>query len=92
MYQHTHSYRIYLILAAAALCAGLGGCESAMYGGTPDDMSAAIAQPPYQVGGISNEEPEEVQSAPERHASDEGRQYEYRGGRDPVTGRAKTQM
>jgi len=85
------------LLAAGILAAmALGGCQSAMYSGTPEDMSGSVApaygpdtyEPPYQVGGAK-----EGGAADQKEAeqSPDG-QYVYRGGRDPVTGRAKTQM
>jgi hypothetical protein len=67
-----------------------------MYSDTPNDApSASIApsyapetyEPPYQVG--ARREEEEQPAAQEWTAE---QKYEYRGGRDPVTGRAKTQM
>jgi uncharacterized protein YceK len=77
-----------LVVAAAAALA-LGGCASTMSSGTPDDAygASSYAPPPYQVGAQRDEE--------ERPAAQEWtaeQKYEYRGGRDPVTGRAKTQM
>lgn len=75
-------------LGAALLGAAVvAGCQSPMYSGTPDDMSAGHQDRSY-VGG----EPE-ADAAPPRSASPTREQdYEYRGGRDPVTGRAKTRM
>ena len=86
------SRRALVVAAVAALA--LGGCASTMSSGTPDD-SASIApgyapgtyEPPYQVGAQRDEE--EQPAAQEWSAE---QKYEYRGGRDPVTGRAKTQM
>ena len=84
-----------LVVAAVAALA-LGGCASTMSSGTPDDAySASIApsyapgtyEPPYQVGAQRDEE--EQPAAQEWTAE---QKYEYRGGRDPVTGRARTQM
>ena len=84
-----------LVVAAVAALA-LGGCASTMSSGTPDDAyRASIApsyapgtyEPPYQVGAQRDEE--EQPAAQEWSAE---QKYEYRGGRDPVTGRAKTQM
>jgi outer membrane biogenesis lipoprotein LolB len=84
-----------LVVAAVAALA-LGGCASTMSSGTPDDAySASIApshapgtyEAPYQVGAQRDEE--EQPAAQEWTAE---QKYEYRGGRDPVTGRARTQM
>jgi hypothetical protein len=84
-----------LVVAAAAALA-LGGCASTMSSGTPDDTySASIApsdapgpyQPPYQVGAQRDEE---EQPASQEWTAEQ--KYEYHGGRDPITGRAKTQM
>ena len=81
-----------LALAASVACAG---CQSPMYSGTPkDSFSRGPApsyapdtyEPPYQVGGEAEQEDEPPAQA------DANQKYEYRGGRDPVTGRAKTQM
>jgi hypothetical protein len=67
-----------------------------MSSGTPDDAyRASIApsyapgtyEPPYQVGAQRDEE--QQPAAQEWEAE---QKYEYRGGRDPVTGRARTQM
>ena len=80
-----------LVVAAIAALA-LGGCASTMSSATPDDAySASVAprtyEPPYQVGAQRDEE---EQPAAQEWAAEQN--YEYRGGRDPVTGRAKTQM
>ena len=87
--------RASLVVAAVAALV-LGGCASTMSSGTPDDASSAsIApsyapgtyEPPYQVGAQRDEE---EQPASQEWAAEPN--YEYRGGRDPITGRAKTQM
>jgi hypothetical protein len=92
----TISLRHCALVAATAGALALGGCASAMSSGTPDDAySASIAptnaqgnyEPPYRVG--AQREEEEQQGAQDWAAE---QKYEYRGGRDPVTGRAKTQM
>lgn len=62
--------------------------ESFGYGANP-----AYEDRAYQDrSNVGREEPEQADS----HATDESwtaqRAYEYRGGRDPVTGRANTQM
>ncbi len=84
-----------LVMAAVAALA-LGGCASTMSSGTPDDAyGASVApsyapetyEPPYQVGAQRDEEEQ-----PAAQASAAEQKYEYRGGRDPVTGRAKTRM
>ena len=83
--ENTNSIRI-----AAVLLAGfpatlmLGGCQSPMYSGTPDDMS-------YQDRSYIGRN-EEVDGQPGEESWTADQKYEYRGGRDPVTGRANTQM
>lgn len=86
-----------ITLGAALLCAG---CQSPMYSGMPEEdfsRSAASAyapgtyEPPYQVGRHGEEDLEEEEVAAPVQAEVE-QKYQYRGGRDPVTGRAKTQM
>jgi hypothetical protein len=84
-------------LKAAALAAlfaalALGGCQSPMYSGTPDDMSHS-----YSVAPTSNpayvgrhEAADNAEPADQFWTAD--KQYEYRGGRDPSTGRATTQL
>lgn len=79
-------------LAITIAAAALGGCQSAMYSGNPDEFSGSVTpqygpgtyEPPAKVGR------NEVEPRPE--ATVQEHQYEYRGGRDPVTGRAKTQI
>jgi hypothetical protein len=88
--------RCALVVAAVAALA-LGGCASTMLSsGTPDAAyRASIApsyapgtyEPPYQVGAQRDEE---QQPAAQEWVAEQ--KYEYRGGRDPVTGRARTQM
>ena len=84
-------------LSAAIVCAG---CQSPMYSGTAEDgfgrgpaptYSPGTYEPPYQVGGQSEEQSEEEEVEPPLQAEAD-QKYQYRGGRDPVTGRAKTQM
>jgi hypothetical protein len=84
-------------LKAAALAAlfaalALGGCQSPMYSGTPDDMgySYSVAPPadPSYVG--RNEAADSAPPADQSWTAEQ--QYEYRGGRDPSTGRATTQL
>ena len=67
-----------LVVAAIATLA-LGGCASTMSSGMPDDA--------YKVGAQRDEEEQ-----PAAQAWTAEQKYEYRGGRDPITGRAKTQM
>jgi hypothetical protein len=60
-----------------------------MYSGTPDDTysySVAPAYDPSYVGGDAQAK------EPARQAWSAEQKYEYRGGRDPVSGRAGTQM
>ncbi len=96
-HQISHHPRAHLGLLVAALGAlALGGCSSAMYGGTPSDMSGSVTsqyapgtyEPPYQVGA-AGDHAEPAEAAPQWTAE---QKYEYRGGRDPLTGRAKIQM
>jgi hypothetical protein len=80
------------LLAAALAALALAGCQSPMYSGTPDDMGYAVA-PTYEdrsyVG--RNEQAGDAKPA-EQQAWTADRSYEYRGGRDPVSGKAGTQM
>jgi hypothetical protein len=88
------SMRDFLKRAAAAAmlfsAVALGGCQSPMYSGTPDDMSRSVAPSsnPSYVG--RSEKTDEGQSADQAGSAEQ--KYEYRGGRDPVTGRANSQM
>ena len=61
-----------------------------MYSGAPDDMSLreAPSSNPSYVG--RSEKTDEGQSADRAPTAE--RKYEYRGGRDPITGRANSQM
>lgn len=86
--------RASIVLIAAALASlALGGCQSPMYSGTPDDMSGSIApayspdtyEPPAKVGRADQDETE--QQVPQ-----DDTKYVYRGGRDPITGKAEKQM
>jgi hypothetical protein len=82
--------RAALVLALFSAVA-LGGCQSPMYSGTPDDTysySVAPAYDPSYVGG--NAQADEAEPAQQAWAAEQ--KYEYRGGRDPVSGRASTQM
>jgi hypothetical protein len=82
---------------AVGLVLALGGCQSPMYAGSPDD-GASLApiyapgtyEPPYDQRSNVGRGAEEKPSQSDVSAPAEA--YEYRGGRDPVTGRAKTQM
>lgn len=91
---------LYLIRNALAVAAvavlALGGCASNMSSGMTDDGSSAsnvpsyapgTYEPPYQVGA-----PPEEKEQPATQEGGTEQKYEYRGGRDPLTGRAKTQM
>jgi hypothetical protein len=80
--------------AAAMLVAALalGGCQSPLYSGSPDDMSyrhsVAPSSDPYYVG--RNEAADDAQPTDQSWSAEQ--RYEYRGGRDPATGRASTQI
>ena len=88
------NWRLAALLVAAL---PMGGCASQMYGGTPSDMNVSMNsqyapgtyEPPYQVGAAREDEAEPAAENAQWTAE---QKYEYRGGRDPVTGRAKTQM
>ncbi len=79
-------------LAAAFAALALGGCQSPMYSGSPDDMSyrhsVAPSSDPSYVG--RNEAADHAQPTDQSWSAEQ--QYEYRGGRDPSTGRANTQL
>ena len=80
-------------LAALFAAVALGGCQSPMYSGTPDDMSyksysVAPTSDPSYVG--RPEAAYDAQPADQSWTAEQ--QYEYRGGRDPSTGRATTQL
>jgi len=77
-------------LAALLAAVALGGCQSPMYSGTPDDMSYSVAptSDPSYVG--RTEAAYDAQPADQSWTAEQ--QYEYRGGRDPSTGRATTQL
>jgi hypothetical protein len=79
-------------LAALFTALALGGCQSPMYSGTPDDMSysysVAPSSDPSYVG--RNEGADDAASADQSWTAEQ--KYEYRGGRDPSTGRANTQL
>jgi hypothetical protein len=70
----------------------LGGCASSMYSGVPDDSRYAVptGEDRSYVGG----EPESTEeaTAEARPEDNPDAQYVYRGGRDPVSGRAHKQM
>jgi hypothetical protein len=77
-------------VAAVLFCAvALGGCQSPMYSGTPEDMSYAVA-PSYDPSYVGRSDKTEGQPAEQAWSAEQ--KYEYRGGRDPVTGRANSQM
>ena len=79
-------------LAALFAALALGGCQSPMYSGTPDDMSysysVAPTSDPSYVG--RNDAADDAQPADQAWTAEQ--QYEYRGGRDPSTGRANTRL
>ena len=82
--------RVAFVLALFSAVA-LVGCQSPMYSGTPDDTysySVAPAYDPSYVGG--NAQADEAEPAQQAWTAEQ--KYEYRGGRDPVSGRASTQM
>jgi hypothetical protein len=62
----------------------LAGCQSPLYSGTPDDLNAPLTDRSYVGRGTDADDPPSPPADAPR--------YEYRGGRDPATGRAKTQM
>ena len=81
------------LIAAGLASLALGGCQSPMYSGTPEYMSASVApayspdtyEPPARVGRTDQDEPEQ-------QVSQDDAKYVYRGGRDPITGKAEKQM
>ena len=78
-------------MAAVLAALALGGCQSPMYSGSPDDTSYSPSAPssdPSYVG--RNEAADDAQPADPSGAPEQ--KYEYRGGRDPATGRANTQL
>lgn len=89
-------HRQYFFKAAGAALlfavVALGGCQSPLYSGTPDTVGdsrlVAPASDPSYVG--RNEAADAAQPADQPPSGEE--QYEYRGGRDPATGRASTQL
>lgn len=94
---HITRLRNFALAATVASATAMGGCASQMYGGTPSDMGASMTspyapgtyEPPYQVGAAAQVEEQPHEQDPQWTAE---QKYEYRGGRDPVTGRARTQM
>ena len=70
----------------------LGGCQSPMYSGTPDDMSATRWRPASRSLLRRPQRSRPTRTKPADQAWTAEQKYEYRGGRDPVTGRANTQM
>ena len=84
-------------LIVAATCMALGGCQSPMYSGVPDDQftgsiapaySPGTYEPPAKIGRAEEAEPD----GPEVAVDQAQPHYVYRGGRDPITGKAKTQL
>lgn len=85
------SFRKRALIAAMLFTAvALGGCQSPMYSGTPDDMSYAVA-PSYDPSYVGrSDKSDDARTAEQAWTAEQ--KYEYRGGRDPVTGRANSQM
>ena len=84
-------YRRAALVLSLFSAVALGGCQSPMYSGTPDDTysySVAPAYDPSYVGG--NAQADEAEPAQQAWTAEQ--KYEYRGGRDPVSGRASKQM
>jgi hypothetical protein len=79
-------------LAALFAALALGGCQSPMYSGTPDDMSYSYAVPPPADPSYVGRNEAADEAAPADQSWTAEKQYEYRGGRDPSTGRATTQL
>jgi len=73
----------------------MGGCAGPMYAGQPDEMyySAPRSDERSYVGGdMRDEEVGYDDEQPVTDAAPHEPQYEYRGGRDPITGKAKTRL
>jgi hypothetical protein len=82
---------IVLVVCAAAAA---GGCAGPMYAGAPDDLYYSAAPPSqrsYVGADDAYDDAEYDQPAATEDWAQETR-YEYRGGRDPATGRAKKQL
>ena len=78
------------LAATLAVALAVGGCQSPMYSGTSDDMSAVAPRYQWRSYVGRSERADEQQPAEENWTAEQ--KYEYRGGRDPVTGRANTQL
>jgi hypothetical protein len=81
--------RAALVLALFAAVA-IGGCQSPMYSGTPDDTYSYSVAPASDPSYVGRNAP--ADEAGQQQAWTAEQKYEYRGGRDPVSGRAHTQM
>src|SRR4051794_15935874 len=85
------SRRVALVLALFS-SVPLGGCQSPIYSGTPDDTYSYSVAPAYDPSYVGrNEQAEEIEPGQDQAWTAE-QKYEYRGGRDPVSGRAISQM
>lgn len=86
------NYSVWPVALAAAFAAlALGGCQSPLYSGTPDDMGHSYSAPSHDPSYVGrNEAADDAQPDDQSGAPEE--KYEYRGGRDPATGRANTQL
>lgn len=82
--------RAALVLALFSALA-LGGCQSPMYSGTPDDTYSYSVAPAYDPSYVGrNAQADEAESTQQAWTAEQ--KYEYRGGRDPTSGRANTQL
>jgi len=79
-------------LAALVGALALGGCQSPMYSGTPDDMSYSYAVAPTSDPSYVGRKEAADDAQPTDQSWTAEQQHEYRGGRDPSTGRANTQL
>ena len=70
----------------------LGGCQSPMYSGTPDDTYSYSVAPAYDPSYVGRNAPADETEPTQQQAWTAEQKYEYRGGRDPVSGRANTQL
>jgi hypothetical protein len=62
-----------------------------MSSGTPDDTFSYSVAPAYDPSYVGRNTPAD-EAEPAQQAWTVEQTYEYRGGRDPVSGRANTQM
>jgi hypothetical protein len=63
-----------------------------MYSGTPDDTVSYSVAPAYDPSYVGRKAPADEAEPAQQQAWTAEQKYEYRGGRDPVSGRANTQM